>query len=226
MPKRTNHKLIAIIIAAIVFAGIIFGIIMGIRQLIRWFADIAYTVSTMDTVIIIAVISGAVTILGLLVNSIITLRLKHSDYKHNRKVVLLRKLEAPYTQFVNMLFDMVRKKEDAEHIDEDVRNRLLRDMSREIILYGSDDVVKKWVDYKRKAPGFSVEEHLAYLESILHLIRKDMGINQGSLMPGDLLSLFVDDIETIGDNHFHFSFGPVNMTYDFDEDEKTGSDSK
>ena len=221
----TNLKKASVILFVFsIIAGMTFGFSFLVRMVFRWFMDIAHTVSTMDTVIIIAVISGAVTIVGLLVNSIITLRLKQSDYKHTRKMALLRKLEAPYTQFVNMLFDMLQKKEDAGKIDEQIRAQLIRDMSREIILYGSDDVVKKWVEYRKQANDFTIEEHLLYIEGILHLIRKDMGIQQGHLAPGDLLALFVDDVDSLRKDHMHFSLGKANLTLDFDKDKKVGKD--
>ena len=177
-----------------------------------------HTVSAMDTVIIIALISGSITILGLLVNSIISMRVKNSEFRYKRKAMLLRKLEAPYTQFVDMLFDMVQKKEDAGRIDEEVRARMIRDMSRVIILYGSDMVVKKWAKYRKLSPNFTIKEHLFYIEGLLHLIRADMGIKKGQLMPGDLLALFVNDFDPLSGDAFHLTLGGLDLNIDFSRD--------
>ncbi|MCL2405161.1 MAG: hypothetical protein FWC92_06405 [Defluviitaleaceae bacterium] len=192
-------------VGCLVALGIFVAVLVGAGALIRllWLRlmELIHTVSTMDTVIIIALISGMVTVMGLIANSVISMRLKKSEFKYKRKAMLLRKLEAPYTQFVNMLFDMVEKKDDAGKIDEAVRSQLIREMSREIILYGSDEIVKKWAEYKKKAPDFTLEEHLLHIEKLLHLIREDMGIEQGDLTRGELLSLFVDDIGNYADGY-------------------------
>ena len=220
-----NAVQIVIILALLgILAAIIWGISVVIRRAWGWILEVVYTVSTMDTVIIIALISGSVTILGLLVNSIISLRVKNSEFRYKRKAMLLRKLEAPYSQFVNMLFDMVQKKEDAGTIDEEVRARMIRDMSRVIILYGSDEVVKKWAKYRKISPNLSVEEHLLYIEGLLHLIRSDMGIKKGQLMAGDLLALFVNDFELNLGNHFNLTLGGLDLNLEFDSDSDTHAD--
>ena len=221
--RKSKRKISPKAVVTLTVVGILTAIILGMtviaRILWRGVLELAYTVSTMDTVIIIALISGVVTVLGLLVNSIISLRLKNSEFRYKRKTILLKKMEVPYTQFVNMLFDMVQKKEDAGKIDEEVRSQLIRDMSREIILYGSDTVVKKWVEYRRESPKFTVEEHLFYIESILHLIRHDMGIEQGQLSRGDLLALFVNDMEPLSGSHYRLKIGGIEVNMDGPEDE-------
>jgi len=205
---------------------LIFGVLGGlgwaafatVRLLWRWLQELVYTVSAMDTVIVIALISGTITIFGLIVNSMISLHIKRSESQFKRKAVLLRKLETPYNQFVDMLFDMVEKKEDAQNIDEELRTRLIRDMSREIILYGSDKIVRKWSEYRKHASTFTTEQHLYYLEGILHIIREDLGIKKGELSSGELLSLFVNDIETIADytqsHNYNFKLGKWKFVLD------------
>lgn len=223
--KHVPSCIAAIILGAIIIGAIKWGAFILLRFIWQWIQELAHTVSAMDTVIIIALISGTITVFGLIVNSIISMRIKNSEFRYNRKAVLLKKLEGPYTQFVNMLFDMVYKKEDADKIDEEVRARLIRDMSREIILYGSDKVVKKWVSYKKKANKFSTTEHLIYLEGLLHLIREDMGIKKGELTHGDLLSLFASDAEDLFDD-YHVKFGKVSMSWNASKDLSIDTDDK
>jgi len=217
--------ILAVVIAVAVLGLLGWGMFVVVRLLWRWLQELVYTVSAMDTVIIIALISGTITIFGLIINSILSLHIKNSEVKFKRKAVLLKKLEGPYTQFVNMLFDMVHKKEDVEKIDEEVRIRLLRDMSREIILYGSDKVVKKWVDYRKKSRNFTVIEHLIYLESLLHLVREDMGIERGELVVGDLLSLFASDVEITPEEVASLHFGVLKLDWEIDTGRKSDEES-
>ena len=211
--RKLSPRAISIIVAIGVLVSILIVIGLIVRVAWRRLQELIYTVSAMDTVIIIALISGMVTVLGLITNSVISMRMKNAEFKYKRKAALLRKLEAPYTQFVNMLFDMVHKKDDAGKMDEELRTRLIRDMSREIILYGSDEVVTKWGEYRKKAPGFTLDQHLFFIEGLLHLIRADMGIEQGQLAPGDLLTLFVDDFEAFSGSHFVLSFGKRKISW-------------
>ncbi|MCL2571659.1 MAG: hypothetical protein FWE11_04580 [Defluviitaleaceae bacterium] len=222
--KRTKRRANLLAILFILIGISILGLIIwGASRLLRtawfWIQELVSTVSTMDTVIIIALISGTVTVLGLIINSVISLKIKNSDIRYKRKIMQQKKLEAPYSQFVNMLFAMIQKKEDAEKLDDEVRNKLIRDMSREILLYGSDRVVLKWVSYRKKADKFTLQEHLLYIESILHLIREDLGIKKGSLNEGDLLALFVDDFERFADNDVVISLGGLKFSYSADKDE-------
>ena len=59
------------------------------------------TISTLDTGLVIELISGTVTILGLIVNSIISVALKTSEYRNKAKAELRIKMERPYSEFVN-----------------------------------------------------------------------------------------------------------------------------
>jgi len=115
--KSRNVKIIAVIALIVVLCtvgALLWGGVILVRMLWQQLQELVHTVSAMDTVIIIALISGTITVLGLIVNSAISMRMKNSEFRYRRKDILRRKLEGPYTQFVNMLFDMVRKKEDAE----------------------------------------------------------------------------------------------------------------
>ena len=111
--KEKHYKPVMIIIVLVILgilAAIGWGGFLIARLLWRWLQEAVYTISAMDTVIIIALISGIITIFGLIINSALSLHIKNSEAKFKRKAILLKKLETPYTQFVNMLFDMVKKK--------------------------------------------------------------------------------------------------------------------
>jgi len=215
---------LAVAIPILILISILVLTIWGASRLVRtawfWVQELVVTVSTMDTVIIIALISGTVTVLGLIVNSVISLSIKKSDLRYKRKAMQLKKLEAPYTQFVNMLFTMIQKKEDTGKLDEEVRNNLIRDMSREILLYGSDRVVLKWVSYRKKAENFTLHQHLQYIEGILYLIREDMGIKKGNLNEGDLLALFVEDYDRFTEGDFVLTIPGFRYSYKAKKDEE------
>lgn len=64
----------------------------------EWLASLA---SKLDAVIIVALITGCVSIVGVLISSIIAKRI---DYKRSRQEYLAKKREEPYGQFVDMVY--------------------------------------------------------------------------------------------------------------------------
>jgi len=211
--RQSNIALTAVIVVIVALIALfIWFAVVAVRFLIRWFNDAVYTISAMDTVIIIALISGAITIFGLIVNSLLSLHIKNAESKFKKKSILLKKLEKPYTQFVDMLFDVVKKKEDANNINQELLDQMMREMSREIILYGSYRVVKKWATYKRKAKDLDTNEHLHYIEDLLFMIREDMGIERGELYSGELLALFVNDFNPEEEVGFNLKIGNFTLS--------------
>lgn len=76
--------------------------------------------------------------------------------------------------------------------------RMMSDFSKGLTLWGSNKVVKKWLRYRKAAmKDMSLENNsLLLLEDIIYEIRKDVG-QRKRLGKGDVLSIFINDIENI-----------------------------
>lgn len=75
--------------------------------------------------------------------------------------------------------------------------RMMSDFSKGLTLWGSNKVVKKWLRYRKASlEGISPENSLFLLEDIIYEIRKDVG-RRKRLVKGDMLSIFINDIEKI-----------------------------
>lgn len=186
--------LILLALACIFFYYVGIGIIAAVNQVFV----LIERISTLNTVLIIALISGAISILGILVNSIVSVKLKASEYKYKAKAEMQAKMEKPYENFVNIIFDiMLYTKNKKKMSDKEMLNRVT-DFSKQVTLYGSNKVIKKWSSYRTSADKLSASENLKQLENILFAIRSDLGLKKGALKTGDLLSLFINDAkETI-----------------------------
>ncbi|MCM1221015.1 MAG: hypothetical protein NC548_41675 [Lachnospiraceae bacterium] len=74
---------------------------------------------------------------------------------------------------------------------------MMSDFSKGLTLWGSNRVVKKWLKYRKAAlEGMSPKNTLFLLEDIIYEIRKDVG-QRKKLGKGDMLSIFINDIETV-----------------------------
>ena len=152
-------------------------------------------VSTTDQVIIVAMITGAVSIVGVVFTSVIG---KIVDYRYNVKKYLYDKREVPYEQFISMVYTIMEdtKKPSGKRMTEPEIAKMVSEFSKGLTLWGSNKVVKKWLKYRKASLNNPSTENLLLLEDIIYEIRKDVGQHK-KLGKGDMLSFFINDTEKI-----------------------------
>lgn len=184
--------LIVIAVVAFFVAKWILGILgNGIVRVVNYVEDF---VSTSDQVIVVAMITGAVSITGVVISSIIA---KVVDYKYNVKKYLYDKREEPYKQFVEMIYKIMEdtKRKDGNKMTEEEMTQMVSEFSKGLTLWGSNRVVKKWLKYRRSS--IKGEKNILWeMEDIIYEIRRDVGLGR-RLKKGDMLSFFVNDIENL-----------------------------
>ncbi len=186
--------LVMLVFVAILLIWLIFSCLgNGIDHLVDFLKRF---VSTTDKVIIVAMITGVVSIVGVVFTSIIA---KIIDYRYNVKKYLYDKREVPYEQFISIIYTIMEdtKKPENKQMTESDKFRMMSNFSKGLTLWGSNKVVKKWLRYRRASlKGISPENSLLLLEDIIYEIRKDVG-QRKRLGKGDMLSIFINDIEEI-----------------------------
>lgn len=184
--------LIGIVVVAFLVAKWILGILgNGVVRVVNYVEDF---VSTSDQVIVVAMITGAVSIIGVVISSIVA---KVVDYKYNVKKYLYDKREEPYKQFVEMIYKIMEdtKRRDGKKMTEEEMTQMVSEFSKGLTLWGSNRVVKKWLKY-RKSSLKGNKNILWEMEDIIYEIRKDVGLGR-RLKKGDMLSFFVNDVENL-----------------------------
>ena len=183
-----------VLILAAAFSAIVVGwliiklIMMGIRRGIDW---ISTTSSKMDAVVIVALITGCVSILGVIISSIVA---KMLEFRRSRREYLAKKREAPYGEFVDMVYKIQKNsKKPGSYNEEQMQEDILK-FSRQMTLWGSPRVVDKWIQFRENGanPDFA-QKNLFVIEDILNDMRKDLG--QRRVKKGNLLGFFVNDIK-------------------------------
>ena len=131
----------------------------GITVAFDWLSNIA---STLDAVVTVALITGCISLVSVIISSIVSKRI---EYKRNRQEYLAKKREEPYGQFVDMIYKMQESIKDkngytGEQMQEDISK-----FSRQITLWGSSTVVNKWVKFRENSqnPEFA-QKNLLVLE--------------------------------------------------------------
>ena len=163
---------------------------IGISNLTDW---LSVTASKLDAVVIVALITGAVSITGVIINSIIG---RIIDYRKSRQEYLAKKREEPYTDFIEMVYRVQQStKGTMSYSEKDMINDISR-FSKTITLWGSPRVVKKWVKFRENGtnPNAGIG-NIFLIEEIMNEMRKDMGLKR--IKKGNLLAFFVNDIKSV-----------------------------
>lgn len=172
---------------AFIFVAIYYSVI-GISHLISRLSNIA---SKLDAVVIVALITGGVSIISVVFTSVIA---KIIDYKQNRREYLTQKREMPYGAFVDMVYKIQKNtKQDGTYTQEEMISDISK-FSKQITLWGSTKVVNKWVEFREKSisPNQGTD-NLFLLEEIMNEMRKDLGLKKSK--KGNLLAFFINDIK-------------------------------
>lgn len=162
---------------------------IGIGAFVDWLKEIA---SKLDAVVIVALITGTVSIIGVVISSIISKRI---EYKKSRQDYLAQKREKSYAAFIQMVYKIQKNTKEPGSYSE---KEMIEDMfsfSEELTLWGSKKVADKWVNFRMNgANPESAKNNLFLLESIMNEMRHDMGVKR--VKKGNLLSFFVNDIKS------------------------------
>lgn len=160
----------------------------GVNFFIDWLKNLT---STLDTVIVVALITGLVSIIGVIFTSIIA---KVIDAKHKRRDYLTHKREIPYGEFVDMVYKLQMSKKSVHKYTQEEMLDDISKFSRQITLWGSPKVVDKWVKFRENGlnPKAAID-NLFLLEDIMNEMRKDLGLKK--VNKGNLLAFFINDIK-------------------------------
>jgi len=142
-------------------------------------------IKTFDAVIIVAIITGFVTIVTTFVKTII-------DIKQSRLQYLTQKLETAYYQFI----DINQSSKNAKSYSTEEQIKDLMKFSKEITLWGSKNVVEKWTEFRRLGNTSADGKQLLKIsEQLMNEMRKDLGVPK--VKENSLLAFFINDIENL-----------------------------
>lgn len=191
--KNTPPKVLSYILA-VSFIVIVFALAIGfvnfIVRMLRWISSIT---STLDAVVIVALITGGVSLVSVMISSIIAKRI---EYKRNRQEYLAKKREIPYGQFVDMVYKIQSNVKAPDSYTDEQMISDISQFSRQITLWGSSKVVNKWVEFREKSlnPAMA-KDNLLILEEIMNEMRADLGLKKAK--KGRLLAFFINDVREL-----------------------------
>lgn len=194
MNKNKLSSIKDIIIGILMLAIIGYIIIWLLGLFMGYIESFVNRLSNMDAVVIVALITGSVSILGVVISSIVS---KIIEYRQNIKRYLYEKKEEPYSEFIEMVYKIQENvKENKEYNDKEMLDDIFS-FSKKLTLWGSSNVIRKWLAFRKisQEQNNNPTDNLFILEEIIFEIRKDMGQKKSGLKQGDILAFFVNDIK-------------------------------
>lgn len=185
--RQRFYDFLAWVIVLALIGLIVAGIYYGVKYGIVFLKEIA----KFDAVVIVALITGGVSLTGVIISSIVG---KSLEYKKSRNEYLAQKREAPYGDFVEMVYKVQQNtKQEGSYTNEEMIEDISK-FSKQITLWGSPSVAKKWNEFRENGgDSQKATENLFVLEDIMNEMRKDLGTKK--VEKGSLLSFFVNDIK-------------------------------
>jgi len=163
------------------------------------------TASSIDAVIIAAMITGVVAIIGALVNSIMSYRTKCMEYryieereKQQERRVKQEKMIGPYNKLISLILEILNAGKQGKQMSEQEIQKRYKEFSIEVLLHGSNEVIAKWGAYRGGVQSSQdPKEIMLGLEKVLYAIRVDLGFDTTGVAKGDILNLFMNDTESL-----------------------------
>ena len=182
------------LIIFVIIGFLIFILVKSIANLIiTGIKEIVNIASNADSVVIVALITGGISIVTVFISSIVS---KIIEYRQTTKRYLYEKREKPYSDFIEMVYRLQMSQKSKEEYTQEQMQKDILGFSQLLTLWGSSKVIKKWLRFREISQEKNVgPQNLFILEDIIFEIRKDMGQKKKGLKQGDILAFFVNDIK-------------------------------
>lgn len=181
------------------FLQLIFGIalLIGLCYFIYKLIELLLAnITSSNSNIIVALIAGIITVTGYFI----------TRYLEKRKIVeqQIREQKLPiYEEFLDFFFKMMHRNKSDKLSDQELKKFVIG-FSKKGIIWLSDDTLKAYVNWRDKATTLGKEgilskedniRSLLEFEKLLLAFRKDIGHKNLNLRKGDILSIFVNDLQ-------------------------------
>ena len=154
-------------------------------------------VSSADVAVIVAIISGVVAIIGIIVNNIVTYKIKKAEARDRENAESRSRMRDPYEKLVGLIYGLLRQVRADEELDTAELLRIMEEINKSIILNSSNKVIVKWGNFRISSANSQNASQIMYLMAeLLIAIREDLGVEgDHPIQKIDILKLSINDPE-------------------------------
>ena len=187
--KKIGQWLMAALLLAVMAA-----LVWGLYTLIAKFVAHLMTL-TLNPNVVASIIAASTTVLVATLSVLLAKRLEIRTLvfkEHRDKKIPI------YESLIKFVYDAMFQSNKGKTLSQAEMLSFLKEFVEKITVWGSDDVLKAVIDFKRQAPEVIAQDpakSLFVLENMLFAIRRDLGHKNKDLKKSDLLALFITDID-------------------------------
>lgn len=140
--------------------------------------------------IIVGIITAGAAVLSLI-------WAKYRENKDNLKKELREKKKPTYEKMIDII-KKIKQSPNDETLD---LSKDLLDLAGDLMIWASDDVLKKWVFLIKTAVGknmrderYDGENLILQIDAVLRAIRKDLGHKNKNIKENEIISMFFNDM--------------------------------
>lgn len=156
---------------------------------------------TEEPTITVAIITGFVSIVAIVIQRIWEKRYKTEQEIRRKKLPIYQKIISEFSYFF-YTNPSLKTDEEKEIFQQEKTDRLIKfitDNNGDIITWASDEVLKEWSLFRKYAllnenQGMNL---MFQTEKIFYAIRHDLGHKNKNLECGDILRLYINDIDEV-----------------------------
>jgi len=180
-------KLLSGLLGLGILAFTLLGLVLAVRGLTHWFTGLEK-----DQALAFVALGGLV--LTPLISFATTRAIEAK--KLTGQAALDHKIDL-YEGFVDFFVEMMGLGGDAVLEEAEVVRRMA-EMTPAMLIYASNDFLKQWREFKKLSnQGVEGAALVFQMENVLKALRKDLGHSSLMSTKGDILAIFVNDIEDV-----------------------------
>jgi hypothetical protein len=186
MPSTRAPRPVLAVAFALIFLGIVgFGSYLALSALLRQLAGVT---SDVGKGLVTAGATVFAAFLSLVIGKIWEQRVKINEDIRQKKMPV-------YEDLMALLFSFFASEAAAKPTDEETHSAF-RKFTQKIVIWGGPEAIKTWTAFRLHGwkAGESREGFLKF-EAFVKAIRKELGNKNAPLQDGDLLKLFINDLD-------------------------------
>jgi len=167
-------------------------IVISVGALLYWLYHTIGTIKPETATLLVGVFGLAGSLIGVSISKYYERQAQIEQSQRERKAKM-------YEDFLGFVFRFVfSDKTGQPKLTELESIKGFADFTERVMVWGSNDVIKAFADFKGNLPKDQTPiDRLATIEELFFAIRADLGHSRGSFKRGDLLRLFVNDIDGV-----------------------------
>lgn len=185
---RVLSPLLGLILLAAIGYGLYEILRMGLTALAGLDKGVKAAIVAASATILVSVIT-------VVIGNVYASRVQIQKENRDRKIPV-------YEDLFTFFFRFMNQEKSGEVVGEREFAQFSEQFNRQFMVWGSDDVVSAYVKWRmfitdEKKQQLEPQENLFLFEDLVYAIRKDLGHTNKGLNTGDILSLFVNDVQSI-----------------------------